>query len=365
MKNLNYILKTNGDLSEVTITGVKEGVKTVTIPDTIKGVPVVHLGVACFKHSALEKVTFKTKHLKTIGYECFENSQIKTIELPEGVEEIDTSAFNKCKNLTRIKFPISLIHAEWGIIQNCPNLQKIEMDEKEPTISYISVENNCLISTTHSVVTYKEVIAGCNKSVIPEGTTLIRMNAFRGSGIKSVTFPIDVKEIKQYAFADCTDLQKVKFAINSNLKKIDCAGFMNTAISQIILPQNIEEINSSAFRDCKNLTHVYTNKKDLLDPYSSWENKSYDKTMDSNAFASCSNLEYVEIPLGIKNIWGNTFSDCSNLRTLSIQRKLYVFDVKNAGKGNRKLKTLITPGEEIKFTSPKKLWDEMKRKVKV
>lgn len=365
MKNLNYILKTNGDLSEVTITGVKEGVKTVTIPDTIKGVPVVHLGSACFKHSALEKVTFKTKHLKTIEYESFENSAIKSIELPEGVEEIETSAFNRCKNLTRIKFPVSLIRAEWGVIQNCPNLQRIEMDEKEPGISSISVENNCLISTTYSVMTYKEVIAGCSKSIIPEGTTLIRMNAFRGSGIKSVTIPADVKEIKQYAFADCTDLQKVKFAINSNLKRIDCAGFMNTALSQIILPQNIEEINSSAFRDCKNLTQVLTNKKDLFDPYTHWENTRYGQIIYSDAFAFCTSLEFVEIPIAIENIWRDTFANCDKLKTLSIQRKLHIFDIKKAGKGNRKLKTLIMPGEEIKFTSSKKLWDEIGRKVKV
>lgn len=365
MKNLNYILKSEGDLSEITITGVKEGVKTVTIPDSIKGVPVVHLGVACFKNSTLEKVLFKTKHLKTVEYECFENSQIKTIELPEGVEKIGTSAFNKCKNLTKIKFPVSLMRAEWGIIQNCPNLQKIEMDKKEPGISSISVENNCLISTTYSVVTYKEVIAGCNKSIIPEGTTLIRMNAFRGSGIKSIAIPLDVKEIKQYAFADCVDLQKVKIAFNSNLKRIECAAFMNTAISQITLPQNIEEINSSAFRDCQNLTQVLVNKKDLFDPYSHWENTRYDQTIDGNAFAFCTNLEFVEIPMAIENIWGNTFQDCDKLKILSIQRKLHIFDVKKAGKGNRKLKTLIMSGVEHKFTSAKQLMAEVTKKVKV
>ena len=118
--------------------------------------------------------------------------------------------------------------------------------------------------------------------VIPETfkdkkVTSIGKRAFKMSGVTSVVIPDGVKEIKDYAFSFCKDLQSVtipdtvkKIGMNAfsgcinlseirlpkSLKSIGLFAFDATAVIDIIIPAKVKTIEEYAFGECPNLQTV-------------------------------------------------------------------------------------------------------------
>lgn len=60
--------------------------------------------------------------VKEIGMGYFENLNIETVILPEGLERISVKAFKGCRNLTSINFPKSLKEISWSAFEDCEKL---------------------------------------------------------------------------------------------------------------------------------------------------------------------------------------------------------------------------------------------------
>ena len=159
-------------------------------------------------------------------YAFYNNENITSITIPEGVTSIGESVFKGCTNLE------SIIVEEGNAVYHC--------------------EGNCLIETAS-----KRLILGCKNSVIPTdgSVTSIGDNAFHGSGIASITIPDSVTSIGNSAFYNCDNLTSV--TIGNGVTSIGSSAFSYCInLTSVSIGEGVTSIGSSAFSVCSNLTSV-------------------------------------------------------------------------------------------------------------
>ena len=121
-------------------------------------------------------------------------SQIKSVDIRQGITTISENAFRSCRNLTSLTIPESVTSVGWFAFSDCTSLTTI---------------------------------------TIPDGLTHIGAAAFDGcSNLNSITIPNTVTTIGNYAFSDCTSLRTVT------------------------LPESITAIGEATFMECTNLAEI-------------------------------------------------------------------------------------------------------------
>ena len=147
--------------------------------------------------------------------------------IPEGVKRIWQNAFAERIHLKSITIPASVTSIVGMPFSDCDSLEEIKVDADN---AIFDSRNNCnaiIESATNTL------IAGCDKTVIPEGIETIGDSAFeRVKTLTHVTIPKSVTEIRGYAFERCENLSTV------NLQK------------------GIQTIGYGAFTECVGLTNL-------------------------------------------------------------------------------------------------------------
>lgn len=147
--------------------------------------------------------------------------------IPEGVKRIWQNAFTERIHLKSITIPASVTSIVGMPFSDCDSLEEIKVDADN---AIFDSRNNCnaiIESATNTL------IAGCGKTVIPEGIETIGDSAFeRVKTLTHVTIPKSVTEIRGYAFERCENLSTV------NLQK------------------GIQTIGYGAFTECVGLTNL-------------------------------------------------------------------------------------------------------------
>ena len=141
-------------------------------------------------------VMYQNVPVTQIWDNAFEDCNVTSVVIPEGVTKIGLAAFQKCKYLTSLNIPKSVTKIEDIAFNNCSGLTSISVAEGNP--NYHSVDN-CLIETAS-----KTLILGCRNSVVPvDGSVTVIANcAFRSCGdLLSVVIPEGVTKIGWEAFA--------------------------------------------------------------------------------------------------------------------------------------------------------------------
>lgn len=158
----------------------------------------------------LESVTFAPdSHCKKLGYN-FDGTDIKSLVLPDHLEEIGTQLCLNCRNLTEIEIPATVTTIGSSAFWNT-SISEIEL---------------------------------------PEGLTYIGSHAFEGTLLKSVAFPNSLKTIESEAFASCASLESVTFGTSmttSQLEKIGEAAFHFDPLTEVEIPDSVKRIEPTAF----------------------------------------------------------------------------------------------------------------------
>lgn len=126
--------------------------------------------------------------------------------------------------------------------------------------------------------------------VIPEGTTRIRDNAFRGAQLSAITIPSSVTEIGNYAFEKT---QLTGITIPSSVRTINGSAFFDTNLEELTLPDTVSYLGPAAFAYCNKLTAV-TLPSGLT-------------SIGYFLFIGC-NLTGITLPAGIKSIEQQAFN---------------------------------------------------------
>jgi hypothetical protein len=221
------------------------------------------------------------KNIQTIGEYAFACNFMKTIEMPDSVENIEEGAFANCYQLKIAKLGNSLKTIGESAFEECP-LEFIKISN-----SVESIGKNAFRYCSHM----KEAELGYSLKTIGE-------SAFERCPINYIIIPNSVESIEKSAFERC-NLNRV--ILGANVKNIGIEAFYHTNIGKIIVPDLVESIGDRAFGFCNNLKSVQLGKNV--------------KEICTEAFEH-TNIESMEIPNSVRTIKDYAFANCNNLKRI-------------------------------------------------
>ncbi|EAX99460.1 surface antigen BspA-like [Trichomonas vaginalis G3] len=251
--------------------------------------------------------------------------------------------FNGCGKLKTVKM-VNVTHIGENCFSSCPSLQTIEIPD---TIQYINarafadsgIENITFLGNPPIKKIGANTFNGATKLryiTLPHSIEEIGTNAFESTNLSTFTVPHDTKLISDYAFKNCYNLDKFIIGENSSFKSLGYFVFEGcTSLRQFVcndsmyftvdsnalfdknktvlvcfppaspykffyIPSSIRNISAGAFLGCKNLVNI-------LIPDNSVE------TIYHYAFADCTSLTHINIPICVKTIQTHAFSNCIHL----------------------------------------------------
>lgn len=140
---------------------------------------------------------FGDRVVTAIGKQAFYNlAAVVSVELPEGLLEIDEYAFAGCTELTEITLPATTVAVKEGAFLGCTALTKVTVSSSLETIG-------------------NRAFYGCSSMGnvnLPAGLISIGYGAFAFcESMTELIVPASVNTIGELAFTDCTGLEKITF----------------------------------------------------------------------------------------------------------------------------------------------------------
>lgn len=194
----------------------------------------------------VERIYFPN-NLISIGEEAFqatnhERMSLQYLELPESITSIGLNAFKDWDNISRIKFPKSVLAMK--VSQVLPqSFQKVSTVEFYTSLDIIPQD------------AFTDCSALTNTNLSQTEVSVIQANAFSGcTSLESISFPSSLRTIEDSAFSYCESLSDVSF--NEGLEEIGYFAFSACSISSIRIPTSVAEIGESAFRGNSNCHEI-------------------------------------------------------------------------------------------------------------
>ena len=295
----------------------------------------------------IQKVVIKQGVTKITRMAFSDCVNLKSVDIPESVEDMRDSAFSGCSSLTSVVIPKNVKTIPRIAFYKCTALESVILEEGISEIGVIafygctSLKSITIPSSVKSMG--YETFQNCTSLesiTLKEGISNIGDGAFCGcSSLKSVTIPSSVKSIGNDTFQNCTSLESV--TLKEGISNIGNDAFNGcTSLKSITIPSSVISIESGAFRSCKNLTNVVISEgvtKIGDDAFISCNSLSNITIPDSvvdigeRAFAF-TGLVNVALPKNITKIKAYTFKGCKSLKNITIPNGVteISYDVFNA-----------------------------------
>lgn len=189
--------------------------------------------------SSLANVKMSGKVTGISGY-CFQECKnLQKVELAEGLQVIHNGAFYLCNSLQSINFPSTLTLIDYDSF-NGTDLREIDIPASVENINYRAFCGN----------------KNLKKVTFREGLINIGASTFSGcESIDSIVCPSTLRMIDNSGFQDCKSLKKVQ--LNEGLVSINANAFRNCSnLTDIVLPSTLENCKGNAFRECGNIKTI-------------------------------------------------------------------------------------------------------------
>ena len=103
-------------------------ITSISIPDSVTSIGDYAFAGYSYNYgnSSLTSITFgENSHLTSIGNYAFQNCNLTSITIPDGITSIENGAFTTCRNLTSITIPNSVANIREDAFYNCSSLTSI------------------------------------------------------------------------------------------------------------------------------------------------------------------------------------------------------------------------------------------------
>ena len=253
-------------------------------------------------------------YVKKVEANTFKNNtNLRTLKLGEGLENIGSYAFAGCSNLENsIIIPQNVIFLGEGAFYDCNSISRIILNDKIEKLYKYTFEN----------------CTSAEELYIGKGVKHIESDAFLNcSSLKSIVVPENVETIDYNAFNKCAnvtlldiDMKEVggwgsclkgvkKVFLRDNVEVVkDYAFNGNGMLEEITFNKTIKSIGYMSFNKCSALTSLHLESDSLTDVY-------------DNAFANCSSLKEVYISSPAANIRTSTFEGCDSIISVYVDTK--------------------------------------------
>ena len=184
----------------------------------------------------------------------YQNSNIKSVIIENGVTSIGNLAFSSCNSLIEVSLPSSIISLGVSAFSGCENLMSISIPANVADIQSIAFAG-CKKLTSIEVDSNNENYSSINGVLFDKNITeLVCYPA--GKNDASYTVPNTVKSFAYGSFYDCENLTSV--IIPSGVTSIGGASFWNCKnLKSIVIPKSVTKIDLFSFNGCESLKDIY------------------------------------------------------------------------------------------------------------
>lgn len=350
------------------------------------------------------------------GADLYLNGEkIINLIIPEGIDSIENSVFQKCSSIKTLTLPSTIKHIGSYAFNSCPSLHTIEIKAITPPkwnngmlskypIIYIPKGTKTAYQeawgTTMPFIDQEieltlniPIPGGLKDAILDAGiqpnlvTKLILSGELNNDDFKLMRedmtslYSINLKNIKNKNL--CTGLSNkntlIEIILPDSISHIN--GLNTTNIQTIIIPENAISIEDNAFEECKFLTSISIpdslchigeyafNKCSNLEIINTYKVKNFTynytekKEIETRAFGNCNKLRTITIPKAIKSIGspsygGEVFYNCYSLQNIILSaniEKIHYQTFQNCTNLDTIISYAITPPSivprEYNFTS--------------
>ena len=344
------------------------GLEKVTVPNTWTEIPPCFL-LGCTK---LESFTIPEK-VKVIRMGAFQESGLKSIEMPDSVEVIenhptreqdqwasaecrdmsgDLGAFWQCASLKTVKFsknlkslgnrtfvgcsaleevelPTNLTQlgddrGNWGVFCDCSSLKRITIPRSLKSINewvFLRCDNLKDLYYEGTESEWKNFVIQPMGNYNYTSTARVHYNCYKEKtfraedyhGEENLVIPEGYTRIDEYAFQNAKNLKSV--SLPTTLEYIGYYAFQNcTGLTSITIPGSVKYITRGSFNGCTSLTEVkIASGVTLIGTDSEGKFSGQVKPSGYGSFEGCTSLKTVHIPKSVKSIGEYSFYNCPAL----------------------------------------------------
>ena len=246
------------------------------------------------KYVGKERIVAVPEGIEELESSAFwDNQYIEEVILPESLQNMGGDTFYYCKNLRKINIPQYVELMGNNPFAGCPNLVVTNQS------SHYKMVDGVLYTADMRTLIYCAILGDSTELIIPEGVTVISKHAFYCcTRFERIVLPESLEKMENNPFSGCTNLELIN---NSNSYYIQDDVIYNRFKTAVVGALN----------------RIQSKRLILLDGI---------KTINRNSFWNCRGIETIVFPASLEDIGYNPFVDCVNIHFESNSLHFKVID---------------------------------------